>query len=497
MESHLISSRLSLLPRSLTINHGIEFGLAQTEMGIKLVILAQPGSNVIEQFEGENSEFGNLILKLCNLSHPNAKALRTQLNWLQPKLLGLKTSAGMGDRLGIATPGHVRAVRNFQGRIAPIFAQQSIREMTRTHRSPDQVMDDAMWGCFEEGWQEGAGCDADHLKTKADIDICYAAGFTFFTFDPGEYVDRGNQAAYQGQINEMDVKIPEAMQPRATGLSGNSFTIEGHKIFLSEEILQGAVLKYGRAVTWIVELYEHLKQVAGDHPFEVEVSMDETEQPTTPAEHVYIASEMHRLGVKWVSFAPRFVGRFEKGVDYIGDLPTFRNDLAIHAAIARQFGPYKLSLHSGSDKFSIYSIFMEETRGLCHLKTAGTSYLEALRTIAAVDKTLCNEIYSYALHHFEKDKLSYHTSAQIVQAPRPDEITDWTGLLEQFDAREILHITFGSVLTDKTTDGKLRFYDDIMSILQANRETYFDNLENHFKRHLQPFSSNKKRSEGE
>ena len=116
--------------------------------------------------------------------------------------------------------------------------------------------------------------------------------------------------------------------------------------------------------------------------------MDETEEPTSPAEHVYIASELRRLGVKWVSFAPRFVGRFEKGVDYIGDVQAFKDNLAIHAAIARQFGPYKLSLHSGSDKFSIYSIFMEETRGLAHLKTAGTSYLEALRTIAVMDKYL-------------------------------------------------------------------------------------------------------------
>ncbi len=126
---------------------------------------------------------------LGRLNHCNAKALRKELPWLQPKLLGRKTSAGMGDRLGIATPGHVRAVRNFQGRIAPIFAQQSIREMKRTGRSPEQVMDDATWGCFEEGWQGEIGCDADHLKTPNDIDVCVAAGYTFFTFDPGDHVD--------------------------------------------------------------------------------------------------------------------------------------------------------------------------------------------------------------------------------------------------------------------------------------------------------------------
>ena len=86
--------------------------------------------------------------------------------------------------------------------------------------------------------------------------------------------------------------------------------------------------------------------------------------------------------VSWTGLAPRFPGRFEKGVDYIGDVDAFEADVAIHAAIARQFGPYKLSIHSGSDKFSIYGIAASQTEGLLHVKTAGTSYLEALRVVA-------------------------------------------------------------------------------------------------------------------
>jgi hypothetical protein len=85
-----------------------------------------------------------------------------------------------------------------------------------------------------------------------------------------------------------------------------------------------------------------------------------------------MTARLRQLGVRWVSLAPRYNGRFEKGVDYLGDVPPFEKDLAIHAAIAREFGPYKLSLHSGSDKFSIYPAAMRQTRGLVHLKTAGT-----------------------------------------------------------------------------------------------------------------------------
>ena len=146
-----------------------------------------------------------------------------------------------------------------------------------------------------------------------------------------------------------------------------------------------AAVKYGRAVEHVASMYHHLARTAGHRPFELEVSVDETEQPTSHAEHIYIASELKRLGVNWVSLAPRYVGSFEKGVDYIGSLTLFQNDFAGHAAIARHFGPYKLSLHSGSDKFSIYPIAARLTHGLVHLKTAGTSYLEALRTIAALN----------------------------------------------------------------------------------------------------------------
>ena len=111
----------------------------------------------------------------------------------------------------------------------------------------------------------------------------------------------------------------------------------------------------------------------------MEVSVDETDTPTSQAEHVFIANELRRLGVRWVSLAPRYVGRFEKGVDYIGDLATFEEDFGGHAVIARAMGPYKLSLHTGSDKFSIYGIAAGLTNGLLHLKTAGTTYLEELR----------------------------------------------------------------------------------------------------------------------
>lgn len=489
MPMFLTLSNLQLYPQSVVNSRDVEYGLAHSPIGPRLAVLASKSSIALDAFEGDISELGERTLLMSPLSPHNASSLRIQLPWLQPKTLGLETSAGMGDRIGIATPGHVRAVREAQGKIAPIFAQQSIREMIRTGRTPQQVLDDATWGVFEEGWKGGIGADADHLKTTEDVDACLAAGYTLFTIDPGAYVDNDSHTDSLSQLYEKAESLPAKLQLRATGLLGKVFDIEGYHLELEEPVLLKALVKYGKAIAHVVTMYEHLQRVAKNLPYEVEVSMDETELPTSPAEHIYIASELRRLGVIWISFAPRFVGRFEKGVDYIGNVEAFKVDVAIHAAIAKQFGPYKLSLHSGSDKFSLYSIFMEKSYGLAHLKTAGTSYLEALRTIATVENEFMKEIYTFALERFETDKQSYHISAQIINAPKPDKIKDWPGLLNQFDAREILHVTFGSVLTSKSDGVKWRFYDRMMSLLQTNRELYFDNLVNHFRRHLEPFSS--------
>ena len=124
---------------------------------------------------------------LCPLDAANAAALRRELPWTSPQPVGLRKSVGCGDRLGLATPGHIRAVRKSD--MVGVFAQQSIREMERCGRSAQDVIDDATWGVLQMGYREGYGSDADHLKHISDIDDCIDAGFTGFTLDPNEHVD--------------------------------------------------------------------------------------------------------------------------------------------------------------------------------------------------------------------------------------------------------------------------------------------------------------------
>ncbi|HNS50543.1 MAG TPA: tagaturonate epimerase family protein [Anaerolineae bacterium] len=470
-----------IYPRSVVELDGTTFMLVRDAEGKHLSIRGDARG-----FEGKSGAEG---LFLGPLSRANAAALRDRLSWLRPVPLGLQKSAGFGDRLGPATPGHLRATRAAGG-IAPIVAQQSMRENVRTGRTPQQVMDDAMWGVFQEGWREPWGADADHLKTTEDIDLCAAAGYTFFTIDPGDHVDSEADLSPAGDTEWLQRRLEglpwrdlggDAAQLRARYL-GRQFGVEGFVLELGAEALLRAAAKYGRAIAHTARMYRHLVTVMGSRPFELEVSVDETATPTTPEEHLFIASELARLGVRWVSLAPRYVGRFEKGVDYIGDLAEFASQLEKHAAIARVLGPYKLSIHSGSDKFTVYPFFAREAHELVHLKTAGTSYLEALRTIAGVDPALFRQILAFGRDCYERDRATYHVSGELSRVPAPESLADGqlAGFLDLFDARQVLHVTFGSALE--------RFGREILAVLAAHEEAYYAALETHFARHLAPFA---------
>ena len=496
LQEALTGTSFQLVPASPVTTAAADWAMARTPGGARLVAVPAAGrAGAFAEFEGEWSESNGVQVLVAPLTARNAAALRRHLPWLVPRSLPAGTSAGFGDRLGLATPGHVQALRAAGGSIAPVFAQQSIREMTRTGRSPQAVVDDATWGSFEAGWTEGQGADADHLKTAADITACAAAGFTMFTIDPGEHVDPRAESAGPADLRAAWDALPwEQLEDSAPSmrarLAGRAFDVEGHRVSLDEGGLMKAAVKYGRAIAHVRTMFRHVCDVKAGQPFDLEVSVDETDAPTTPAEHAFVASELRRLGVRWASLAPRFVGRFEKGVDYIGDRAAFDADIRVHAAVARAFGPYKLSLHSGSDKFAIYDIVAAHTRGMVHLKTAGTSYLEALRAVASISPALFRAIYEFARERYDQDRASYHVSATLDGAPAPTRLADadLPALLEDFHARQILHVTFGSVLTASRGDGSRVFADDLRSTLQAQPEAYRACLERHFVRHLRPFA---------
>jgi len=435
---------------------------------------------------------GMLKVELKPMDHLAAAALRKELPFLAPALVGLRTSLGLGDRLGLATPGHVRAVRGTG--VVPFFAQQSIRELSRTQRQPDDVIDAATWGALQEGYRDGFGSDADHLKTTDDIDVTAASGFTMFTVDPGDHVNDAADTLDPSALDHALAALPwddlATTRPENDArYADKTFDLGDVRLDCPAEAAARAAVKYGAAVAHTATMYRHLLQVMADRPCELEMSVDETESPTSAVEHYIVAAELARLGVRVVSLAPRFVGRFEKGVDYIGDAAELERTFRQHVAIARALGPYKISIHSGSDKFSVYDVAARTAGGLVHVKTAGTSYLEALRAIAVVQPDLFREILAFAFDRWDEDRATYHVSADPAKAKRPDALSDaeLPGVLDQFDTRQILHVTFGSVLTTER-DGGYLFRDRLYDTLRAHEDEHYAALEKHLGRHAAPFA---------
>ncbi|MBX3436845.1 MAG: hypothetical protein KF861_05080 [Planctomycetaceae bacterium] len=413
----------------------------------------------------------------------------------QPQTLGLSASFGFGDRIGLATPGHVEAMRRAGGAILPIFPQQSIREMARTGRAPQDVMRDALDGLRASGWTGMTGADADHLKTPQDVDVTIEAGFTFFTIDPSGHVDQQADDYDEVTLQEKFAQVRPEIEWYERALGRSLHLSNGTSIDLDEPACLRAAVKYGRAINAAIALSDHIRLRSDQtgRPYEIELSVDETAQPTTLAEHYLIAEECLSRGMKLVSLAPRFIGDFEKGVDYKGDVAALERSLADHAAIAALLGPYKLSLHSGSDKLSMYAALARATEGRFHVKTAGTSYLEALRVVARHDETLFRRIIDSARACYNRDKATYHVSATLDSAPPPASVSDGAELerlyLECWEdvapgagftaaGRQILHCTFGSILTDGQLGPAVR------GVLEAYPETYTEVLAEHFARHL-------------
>ena len=485
---------LAVYPRSIVGSQGLIYCLGRRGED-KLLCVA--GETEPAGWDGERHEVEVDSQRLSAVVAPTGEAqaarLREQLPFTAPQVLGLRRSLGCGDRLGLATPGHVRAVRGTG--VLPVFAQQSIREMSRTRRTPQQVMDSATWGVLQEGWTDPWGSDADHLKTVDDLDACVDAGFTMFTIDPGEHVSDEAETLAEIELARGFQELPWADLESAPEACCRHYLERAFALSpeltmrFSPAALFRAGVKYGRAVAHTAGLYRHLAKSIGDRPFELEVSVDETATRTSIEEHFYVANELRRLGVQWVSLAPRFVGEFEKGVDYKGSLEDFERAFVQHLAVAKHFGSYKISLHSGSDKFRVYPIAARHAGDLVHVKTAGTSYLEALRTIAMVQPALMREILDFARGRYNEDKASYHVSADVSRVPSADQLRDddLAGVLDTFDGRQVLHVTYGSVLTHEH-DGALVFKPRILRALDEHEETHYEIVARHLRRHAEPFA---------
>ena len=477
------SEILRIYPNSIRVRGNSMFCIADADLRADSSRVLAVFGPEMDLFEGKQVSLQGRVYKLCPLNVENSKVIRRLFDFTNPvSYKGHNVTIGLGDRLGLASAGHIRLIRDLD--IFPVLAQQSMRELNLTGRTYEDVLADVVWAVFREGYTKGYGADGDHLKTFDEVKNALDCGYTMITLDCSEHIRNDLFTADQTEINAQYLKLPADIKSslentyldKSIRLNGDAY------IGFTESELRRIALIYLPVIDHSIAVYE--RSLKG-REIDFEVSIDETLCVTSPQAHFFAANELFRRGVEISGIAPRFTGEFQKGIDYIGDISGFERDFAIHAGIAARFG-YRVSVHSGSDKFSIFPIVGRLSGGKYHLKTAGTSWLEAIRVIAANAPELYREIHAFALENLSEARKYYHITEDVSDIAEISDAADdaLPGYLDQDSARQALHITYGLILSASARDGSPLFRDRISSALRTYEAEYYEALRKRLGRHL-------------
>ena len=405
-------------------------------------------------------------------------------------------SVGVGDRFAHQAKAQLQAcimAMDAGVEVVPVW-NKSNREHTIIGSEPSQTRAAADEAVKELGWTKPYFLDADHINLKTVqrfLDPC-----DFFTLDVADLI---GQPAKPEDVAEFVKKHPE--------LIGEVIIPKIDEPFKTDFVLvEGVANKFLAAVKHAAEIYKVVLEFKGAGRFVPEVSMDETDYPQTPVELLIILAMIADAGIPIQTVAPKFTGRFNKGVDYVGDVAQFskefNEDLAAIAFAIKTYGlpkNLKLSVHSGSDKFSIYKPIHDAVTSFgagVHLKTAGTTWLEEIIGLAEAGGSglaIAKEVYAEAYAHADELTAPYATVINIDPAalPAPEAVNGWTS--EQFtDAlrhdqsnpnynqsfRQLLHVGFKVAA---------KMGPKYLEALEANEDVVAKNVTtNLFERHIKP-----------
>jgi hypothetical protein len=405
-------------------------------------------------------------------------------------------SVGVGDRFAHQAKAQLAACMKAAEagvEVAPVW-NKSNREHTIIGTEPTQTRDAADAAVKALGYKGPYFLDADHINLKT-VDR-FLEPCDFFTLDVADEIGKpapeADVAAFVARHAELvgEVRIPRIAEPFKTDAA----------------FVKGVANKFLAAVQDAGKIYRYLVEKKGAGTFVAEVSMDETDAPQTPVELLIILAAIADEQIPIQTIAPKFTGRFNKGVDYVGDVAQFtkefEEDLAAIAFAIKRYGlpeNLKLSVHSGSDKFSIYKAIHDAVVKFdagVHLKTAGTTWLEEIIGLAEAGGdglVLAKEVYREAYAHEEELCKPYATVIDIKHSelPTPDEVDGWTS--EQFTGalrhdqknpaynasfRQLLHVGFKVAA---------KMGDKYLTALEANEEVVAKNVTtNLWDRHIRP-----------
>jgi len=404
-------------------------------------------------------------------------------------------SIGVGDRFAHQAKAQLEAciLASKAGiDVVPVW-NKSNREHTIIGSEPSSTRAAADAAVKELGWNLPYFCDADHINLST-VDR-FLAPCDFYTIDVADYIGK---AAEPSSI--------DAFVKHHSELVGTIYLESPEHIEITLDLLRNTAAKFLYAVQEAGKIYRKIESAKGKGNFVPEISMDETDSAQTPAELLIILAAIADDGVPIQTIAPKFSGRFNKGVDYAGDVAQFAREMAldmsaIQYAVAHYGLPVnlKLSVHSGSDKFSIYPTIhasMQKFSTGVHLKTAGTTWLEEIIGLAEAGGdglALAREIYAEAFAHSAELCAPYATVIDIdpIKLPAPEDVAHWTS--EQFTStlrhdrrlpaynssfRQLLHVGFKIAA---------KMGSRYLDLLEANEPVIAKNVtENLYARHIAP-----------
>ena len=412
------------------------------------------------------------------------------------KQLG-KFSIGVGDRFGKEGAAQISAaveLKKQAGIDVALVLNKSNREHKIIGTTPADQRKAVDTAIARTGWKGAHFVDADHIglgTVDSFLEYC-----DFYTIDVADFIGQG-----------ADVAAVNAFVEGHRSLIG-TISVPGikEKLNITEGLLRSTATTYLSAAKEAARVYRHVLEKKGEGTFITEVSMDETATPQLPAELLIVLAALADEKIPLRTVAPKFSGRFNKGVEYVGDpqafLKEFREDVAVVAYGVAHFGlpaDLKLSIHSGSDKFALYrgiGQILRETGAGLHLKTAGTTWLEELVGLAEAGGeglNIAKQIYRIAYDRHEELVGPYESVVDIDRArlPKPSEVDAWSGAdyaaalrhvrsEKRFnpDFRQYLHVSYKVAA---------ELGDTFIGALEKNRESVERNVrENLFERHLKP-----------
>lgn len=413
-----------------------------------------------------------------------------------------KYSFGIGDRFahqGKAQLSAILKAKELEISITPVW-NKSFREHDIVGSKPADVRAEAVAAVKALNWRDAYFVDADHIGMK-NVDF-FLESSDFFTIDVADFIG--------APADEKKVSLFIEQQKKYMG----ELSIPGipEKIGISSNQIEAIARKYLSAIEEAGKIFAHIFTKKGAHPFVVEVSMDETNEPQTPIELLFILAGLAQKEIPLATLAPKFSGRFNKGVDYVGDVnqfeTEFEQDVAVIEYAKREFklpNELKLSVHSGSDKFSIYPSIgrvLKKFHAGVHIKTAGTTWLEEIIGLAEAGDAgldIAKEIYRNAFHRFEELSKPYATVIAIdpKHLPAPAQVDDWDGAtfagtlrhdrsnpLYNPNFRQLLHVGY-----KVAAEMKKRYLDALKQFEDVIAKNVTQNI---FDRHIKPIFMDKK-----